>query len=101
MSQLQIDFYNTTNETAPILQSYKETAKQQDSLVLGYFIRSMTGTPSEAHDWLISRKLMNPNTPLTSIRRAFNTLTKQGLLRKTESKAEGKYGRPEYIWEKV
>ena len=44
------------------------------------------------------RRMVLPDAPLTSVRRAMTNLTKDGLLEKTELKAEGIYGRPEHFW---
>ena len=53
-------------------------------------------TPSEVY--LIYNVDYKPNTPITSIRRAMNTLTKRGKLVKTDEMKEGEYGKPEHCW---
>jgi hypothetical protein len=39
--------------------------------------------------------------PLTSVRRAISTLTREGVLKKTDKQRTGYYGKREYMWRLV
>ncbi|MBW1612433.1 MAG: hypothetical protein JRJ57_00330 [Deltaproteobacteria bacterium] len=45
------------------------------------------------------QRLGNINAPITSIRRALNTLTRHGYLVKTNIMREGDYGSPNHTWQ--
>lgn len=85
--------YNTTAETGQMRMRFEVAAGKQDAAVLEFF-RDFPGeySPSEI------QKNVLPKAPLTSVRRAMSTLTKKGLLEKTDAKRMGPYGRPEYKW---
>ena len=84
--------FNTTKEVGEKLKEYGESAGQQNKEVLAIFLRLKIASPSQVH----SR--MNTNAPLTSIRRAITTLTTDGHLIKTDTKVDGPFGRPEFVW---
>ncbi len=86
-------FYNTTHETGQILMEFRRCANSQDDQVLDLFCTYGHATPSEIHAMWPDEK-----TPITSIRRSINTLTKLGKLAKTERKRLSTYGRPEHVW---
>jgi hypothetical protein len=76
---------------------FEQKAKHQERIILWCFNSLKKPlSPSKVHE-VVSLQ----NTPLTSIRRAITNLTKQGKLRKTNIKVQGKYGRQEYCWERI
>lgn len=92
-------YFNTTHLSGEALVSARRDARKQDVLVLS-IMRGCVGemTPSEVwragteagSDWL-----------LTSVRRSINTLTRDGLLAKTDHYKAGPYGRPERLWRTI
>ena len=93
-------FYNTTNEENPQLDVFCKKADSQDNLITDLFLCDPPRkfTPSEVWQKLIRIGNIDKDTPLTSIRRSINTLTKEGILRKLDEKRIGFYGRPESCW---
>ena len=90
-------YYNTNNEEGETLvESWTATAKQ-DELILRIFMVGLnySFTPDEI-EALCQR--WNKNWPITSIRRAINTLTKRGNLTKTSELRKGKYGKNTHTW---
>ena len=87
-------FYNTTNETNPDLQEYRQKAMKQDDVILAFFQRSPHPYYPPSEIW----QRMLPDAPLTSVRRSFTNLTDAGKLVKTDQKRKGIYGRPEHVW---
>lgn len=89
-------FYNTTSERGQMLMNFEEKSELQDQKVLNFFKTNIHCgfTPETVHE-----SIFDKNTPLTSIRRAINTLKKQGKLIKFEHiKSTGSYGRPVFVW---
>lgn len=97
MTQPELDFtnayFNTTNEKGDTLKKYKEIAGEQERMILYWFQKYKTLSPSEIQ--------LPSLCPLTSIRRAISNLTAAGYIRKTDKKNKGRYNRDEYIWELV
>ena len=93
-------FYNTTNETNPDLQEYRQKAMKQDDIVMRIFMNASYRwhfTPSEieaTNEWVT---LAN-SAPITSIRRSLTNLTDAKKLVKTKTYRLGLYGRPEHVW---
>ena len=99
-----MSFYNTTGEKNPQLDVFHKKATGQDNLISELFDENplQTYTPSEVWQLLIERGSIHANTPLTSIRRSMNTLTKDDELVKLEWKTKiGFYCRPEHYWTKA
>jgi Fe2+ or Zn2+ uptake regulation protein len=92
--QLSI-FYNTTHMSESELQIRRVAASRQNTLILRFFQDNPQGyfTPFEVQKY----STLN-NTPITSIRRAINTLTDAGLLIKTDRMKEGEYGAQNHTW---
>ena len=87
-------FYNTIELTGNELEKAQLKAGTQDYEILALFkLKGSDLTPSEVlnayHHW---------NVPLTSVRRAINTLTALGYLEKTKTLRMGMYGKPEHAW---
>jgi hypothetical protein len=91
-------FYNTTNlSQQELMERYKNT-KKQDTKVLHFFRDNPKGmfTPFDV------QYLANLNhVPITSIRRAINSLTQEGLLIKTDHMKAGQYGAMNHTWKKA
>ena len=92
---MQADFFNTTSESGATLKEYRAKAGKQERLILNFFALSIRSrfSPSYVH-----AMLYGDTAPITSVRRAMTSLTKKGLLVKTDEKVDGPYGRPEYLW---
>lgn len=97
-----MSYYNTTHLAGPTLFKFEDMTISQDDAVRQVF-KAMRDpmTPSQAEIRLKQLQLIHPNTPLTSIRRSITTLTCEGVLRKTNIKVPGRYGREEYKWEYI
>jgi hypothetical protein len=93
-------YYNTTNEKGDKLISNLKKAKNQKEIVLSKFQLNWNKeyTPETMEYELKSEDLINQNTPLTSIRRAFSDLKKEGYITKTDHKHIGHFGRMTYLW---
>jgi len=90
-------YYNTTKETGPRLQGYQQQANTQDQKIASFFELN----PGEIYTpWEVQSIVFGPPAPpITSVRRSMNTLTRAGVLDKTEHKKEaGDYGRRSYCW---
>lgn len=96
MAERQLDiFYNTTHLSGDELKTRKISAGRQCSLILNFFKENPQGyfTPFEVAQYA---NLMG--APITSVRRAMNTLTQEGLLIKTDRMREGQYGVSNHTW---
>jgi len=92
-------YHNTTNQTGEQLNIFTLAAKSQDELILTFARKVCFLSPSHLHNHLIKTKQIEPNTPLTSIRRAITNLTVAGKLIKTNKTVISRYGRSEYVWQ--
>ena len=92
--QLDI-FYNTTHMTADELHTRRVSANRQNRLILAFFKDNPKGffTPFEVQLYSNLK-----GTPITSIRRAINTLTDAGFLIKTDQLRQGDYGAMNHTW---
>ena len=93
-------YYNTTNQGGKQLKLNWDKAINQKQKVLGVF-QAMPTASYCADDVLSALKhleAIDPNTPITSIRRAISDLTKDGYLVKTDRKVMGNWGRLTYTW---
>lgn len=89
-------FYNTIHLKDESLEKEKSAAKTQERAILWIFFRhNAKMTPFE-----VSALLGDP-WPITSVRRAINTLTEQGLLEKCDEMRNGQYGKPNHTWRLV
>jgi len=93
-------FYNTVHNTGRRLEHRIKKANNQKHKCLSYFQANpyTMYTPEMLHKSLVATKDINENTPLTSIRRAFSDLSKEGYIIKTSKKHIGNYGRHSYLW---
>ena len=96
LNNLFKSFFNTTNE-AEKLPEYNQKAQTQNERVLKILTEAKTHlTPAEV--WARYCKYYNSKTPITSIRRALTTLTKNGRLEMVYIKKIGLFGKPNYQW---
>jgi hypothetical protein len=71
-------FYNTTKESGKELEASKEKARTQNQLLLDRLPLNQ-----EFSAWTIfNQNMLGVHTPITSIRRALNTLESQGKIEK-------------------
>tara|TARA_Y100000592_G_scaffold93459_1_gene156684 strand:- start:493 stop:900 length:408 start_codon:yes stop_codon:yes gene_type:complete len=93
-------FYNTVHNTGKRLEYKLKKARNQKHKCLAIFQANpyTEYTPEIMHADLVGTKDIHENTPLTSIRRAFSDLKKEGLILKTKNKHIGNYGRRSYTW---
>lgn len=92
----QLDlFYNTTHLNGSALREKRIAAGRQNRMILDFFNGNPEGffTPFEVQNYANLKA-----TPITSIRRALNTLTGAGLLVKTEHMRAGEYGTLNHTW---
>jgi hypothetical protein len=96
MTATQLDiFYNTTHMDPAELKNRKQIAGRQSEQILRFFRENPQGyfTPFEVHTYANMH-----GAPITSIRRAINTLTAAGMLVKTDHMKEGEYGAANHTW---
>ena len=86
-------YYNTTNEKGATLFDSERKAQSQEEKILTFF-----QTHLDQFSPTSIKRLVLPNSPLTSIRRAITNLTKAGKLKKTGIKVLGTYGKLEHCW---
>lgn len=93
-TQLDI-FYNTTYLDPAELKLRKQIAGKQSQQILNFFRDNPQGlfTPFEVQTYANMH-----GAPITSIRRAINTLTNAGYLVKTDRMKEGEYGAQNHSW---
>ncbi len=90
------DYYNTINESGPILKKSSSKAKKQKEQILAIYKHTLRPmTPAEIWE---SYGFKNNNTPLTSVRRAITNLEADGLLKKTNIQKPGLYGKTNFCW---
>jgi Fe2+ or Zn2+ uptake regulation protein len=92
-------YYNTTALRGNDLRRAIGSAKGQDERIYA-LMKALNSklTPLEVHR---NYEKHFPLTPITSIRRSMNTLTKNGLLIKLETKKLEVYGAPNYQWRAI
>jgi hypothetical protein len=89
-------FYNTTKESAKELKASKEKAKTQNQLLL-----DRLPINQEFSAWTIfNQSLLGVHTPITSIRRALNTLESQGKIYKS-GKRIGNLSKTEFTYKLI
>ena len=87
-------YYNTTKAQGAELKAFALQAKSQDQAILNVFQQlKVPLAPSDVLEFAFTDA-----TPITSIRRGFNTLTDRGLLAMTSETQISPYGKPEHFW---
>ena len=91
-----MSYFNTTNLTDPTLSKRRRKADGQDVIIASVFLRCRRSflTPFDVK----AKSKLPKKTPITSIRRSLTTLTKDGLLVKTDRMKEGAFGSPNHCW---
>jgi len=87
-------YYNTTNEKDGILNASRVRAATQDVMIHTIF-KNNAGRFLTAWDIYA---MLSDSTPITSIRRAMNTLTKHNKIIKTDRMLMGAYGKKCFSW---
>ncbi len=89
-------YYNTTSLSGQGLETATKKTLTQADLILKLFLYNGNGlTPFQVQKWLMK---YGKNYPITSIRRAINTLTNQGHLVKLDEFRTGQYGAKNHLW---
>jgi predicted transcriptional regulator len=86
-------FFNTNHLSGSPLMEAVKNAKTQNELILKLFVSRKKMTASEVWEFF------NKTFPITSARRAINTLTNQGYLVQTTDSKKSPYGGKEYYWQ--
>jgi Fe2+ or Zn2+ uptake regulation protein len=96
MNQLDI-YFNTTHEKGDQLKASRFKAGMQNAKILDMFTHYhyREFTPDEIWSYFDFNR---SGWPLTSVRRAINTLTEEGFLEKLETKRMGMYGKLTHTW---
>ena len=89
-----MSYFNTTNEKGEELKRNHAKAITQNQRIFNIY--NAERVPLTPYDIYI---MMGDGTPITSIRRAINTLTAEDKLIKTNIKRKGMYGKLNYAWE--
>ena len=89
-------YYNTVKEKSDELKKNKTKALSQDKQIWGLLALTKTAyTPFE-----IQAYFKDKNWPITSIRRALNTIVNNKVgIEKLEDVSKGKYGRMNHKWQ--
>ena len=87
-------YYNTTHLAGADLKQEHQRANRQEQDVLTLYRRYKRLPPSRAWAMLGGDRY----APLTSIRRAINSLTEAGELQKLTETVAGYFGKPEHVW---
>lgn len=89
-----VTVYQTSHFTEPQERDLRLSAGTQEEVITKAYKKAYPSglRPSQV------RRLTGSRWPLTSVRRAINTLTEEGVLIKTDRTGEGEYGRPERYW---
>lgn len=88
-------FFNTIGIESRELRDAIAKASVQNEIVKLIFQDKKEMTPFECHKIYLKVK---KNTPITSIRRAINTLTEKGYLVKTTTMRKGEYDKDNHVW---
>ena len=91
-------YYNTTNKTNPELTEYWDKNAKQNDLIHALFksFPNDSFTPFDIQRMI--KESFDRDFPITSIRRAINTLTNDNILEKTLERRLGEYGRANCCW---
>ncbi len=87
-------YYNTNKESGQTLLESKGNTQSQEDCILAYF-KGGSQAFVAPHDL---RLLFGHKVPITSIRRAFTNLEKEGKLVKTDKMVIGTYGKMVHTW---
>lgn len=96
--QIQMYFDTTGLSPSAFEKSVKQAKKQNDRVLAILVGAGKALTPFEVHAWYCK---YFPTCPVTSIRRAMNTLACDGKLIKTNELGRGVYGKDNHKWQAV
>lgn len=92
-------YFNTNNLFGEELKAAEKITQSQDEMVLECYKKlSIPAGPSMIYKYLINTGKIGKKTPITSLRRSITSLTKDGLLKKTEKRVMGDWGQKEHMW---
>lgn len=91
-AQLSLDYFNTTNLAGNDLADRRQRTRAQDDAVLALYRKHGQLSPWQA--W----ELLGKQWPITSIRRAVNTLAGRKALVKLDTYRMGPEGAREHLW---
>ena len=93
-------FYNTTGISGQPLTKATEKAKSEEVLVLEFMREHPLNSYTACEVWLCLTELgrISSRKPLTSIRRAMNTLLNKGKICKMDARRKGYYGELVHTW---
>lgn len=97
--QLPICFHNSIKLQGLELEEAIQQCKSQEDRIFILMHKSSAKTPFEMQD--IYNKTFNTNVPVTSIRRAFSNLEKQGRIVKLGIQTIEQFGKPNHKWIRV
>lgn len=96
------NYFNTTNAKEAELREYHRRARTSNGHVFRLFEEYEYLSPWQAYGLLWKRNGKKEKYPITSIRRAFDTLTKQGIIERTLRKRTSPHtGAKEYIYRRL
>lgn len=86
-------YFNTTHLNGKQLHQYEIAAENQDAKILEFFTRNryIYASAEDLH------RMLMPQAPLTSVRRALSNLFKDEFIKKGDQ-VDGQYGNPIYTW---
>ena len=96
MDKYKTLYHNSTNLNGRELFENIKNAANQEEIVAEIFRKRGKLSASEVYNIYPVKSV-----PITSIRRAMSNLKNKGIIRKTEQKKTGIYGKPEYLYEYV
>jgi len=88
-------YFNTANESPEKVKELKEDTSVQNQKIYNHFLINK-GVEFSSSD-LMSENVLGKDTPITSYRRAVNTLMNKGLIEQSGRKSS-KYDRLEYTY---
>lgn len=96
------NYFNTTNAKEAELREYRLRAKTSAGHVYRLFMEYEFLSPWQAYGLLWKRNGKKEKYPITSIRRAFDTLAGDGFIEKTGQKRTSPHtGAKEYIYHRL
>ena len=87
-------YYNTNDETGDTLTTSRRNVTTQETNILTIF----RGRPCRAMTPFDVQDDLGHEVPITSIRRAITNLTIRGLLLKTDTMKNGRFGKMNHCW---
>lgn len=89
------NYFNTTRLKGNELNDSVKKATYQNDIIHDFYKSNRNTAHSPSEVWKLC---FDETTPITSVRRSITSLTKSGILLKTEIQDTGIYGKPEYKW---